>query len=120
MEPTGRADDALPVTTDKTHRRDVIAAKAVLRGIEKRRHARAESARERVLRMMALLDTLLTRMPEDAPETDMREIERIVNALRTADQSLSRGITGEGMQALELAGARIQRLAARFQDQGPI
>lgn len=96
------------------HRRDVITAKSVLRGIEKRRHARAEAAREKVLLMLASLDTILSRLPEDAPAEDLAEIERIVTTLRTADQSLSRGVLASGMQSLDLARARIERMAARL------
>ena len=38
--------------------------------------------------MMAKLDSVLSRLPDDVADEDLREIERIVTTLRTADQSL--------------------------------
>ncbi len=116
-----QTDARATLTSDSkpNHRREVITAKSVLRGIEKRRHARAETAREKVLRMLAALDTIMSRLPEDAAASDLAEIERIVNTLRTADQSLSRGVTSSGMQSLDLARARIDRLADRLRDDAP-
>lgn len=99
-----------------SHIRDVITAKSVLRGIERRRHSRAELARSKVLEMLAELDTILSQLPEDATNSDLAEIERIVNTLRTADQSFQRNILTSGMQSLDLARARIARMAARLRE----
>lgn len=107
------------LTEGPNHRRDFVTARLVLRGIEKRRHPRAEAARARVLEMMTRLDTILSRLPEEAPPEDLQEIDRIVNALRTADQSLSRGIVVAGMQSLELARARIERMHRRLEEGEP-
>ena len=94
----------------------VGAAKSVLRNIERRRHARADRARDRVMAILGNLDVILAHLPEDAPDDDLREIERIVTALRTADQDLANGRLGAGMQALDLARARVDRLAMRLRD----
>jgi exonuclease VII small subunit len=93
----------------------VAVAKTVLSNIERRRSARTSTARQRVLGMAAMLDVILARMPESPAEADLREIERIVNALHTADQNLARGAVSAGLQIFELARARIQRLAARLE-----
>lgn len=92
------------------------AARATLRSIDRRRHARADRARERVATILGNLDVILMHLPEDAPADDLREIERIVNALRTADQNIGAGKLPAGMQALDLARARVDRMAMRLRD----
>lgn len=82
--------------------------------IKGRRHTSAESARERVMAMMADLDVVLLHLPEDPPDEIITEVERVVITLRTADQCLSDGNSASGMQSLELAKARLDRLAARL------
>ena len=102
------------LTFDVSHRRDVNTAKSLLNSIDKRRSVRSEVVRQRVLAVFALLEVLLSRLPEEPAESDMHEIERIVAALRSADANLGHGARTAGVQALELAKARTERLAARL------
>lgn len=115
--PPGKA--AVTTESNTNHRRDVMTAKFVLHAIDRRRNPRVESAHDKVLGMFAALDMILTQMPEDAPDSDLEEIERIVTTLRTADQSFSQGGSSSGMQSLELARARIERLALRIRPEEP-
>lgn len=102
--------------TNTSHRRDVMTAKFVLHTIGRRRNPRVENAHDKVLAMFAALDTILTEMPEDAATSDLAEIERIVTTLRTADDSFVHGNSNAGMQSLELARGRIERLAMRLRE----
>ena len=95
-------------------RRDAHTARVVLRMINGRRHTSSASASERVMEMMAHLDVVLLNLPEDPPADMISEIERIVVTLRTADQNFSDGNSASGMQSLELAKARLDRLAAKL------
>lgn len=82
--------------------------------IQRHRHSQAASARERVLATMADLDLVILRLPDDPPDEMIAEVERIVMSLRNADETLSRGDSRAGMLSLELASARLSRLAARL------
>ncbi|MCR9245286.1 MAG: hypothetical protein NXI31_09660 [bacterium] len=102
------------MSKSSTTRRDAHTARVVLRMIDGRRHTSAASARERVMAMMADLDVVLLNLPEDPPDDLIQEVERIVVTLRTADESLSQGDSGSGMQMLGLAKSRLDRLASRM------
>ena len=86
----------------------------MLRMIQRHRHSQAASARERVLATLADLDLVILRLPEDPPDDMVAEVERIVMSLRNADETLSRGDARSGMQSLDLAAARLHRLADRL------
>ena len=88
----------------------------MLRLIQRHRHSQAASARERVLATMADLDLVILRLPEDPPDDMIAEVERIVRSLRNADETLGRGDSRSGMLSLELAAARLRRLADRLPD----
>lgn len=106
------------MTNGSTTRRDAHTARVVLRMIKGRRHTRAATANERVMAMMADLDKVLLYLPQDPPDDVIAEIERVVMTLRTADQCLSDGNSASGMQSLELAKARLDRIAARLAADG--
>lgn len=84
--------------------------------IQRHRHSQAASARERVMATMADLDLVILRLPEDPPDDMVAEVERIVMSLRNADETLSRGDSRAGMLSLDLAAARLRRLADRLPD----
>ena len=91
----------------------------MLRMIQQRRHIQTASARERVLATLADLDVVMLRLPEDPPQQLVAEIERIVQSLRNADESLERADSRAGMLSLELASARLRRLAAELPELPP-
>lgn len=91
--------------------RQVSEAKNVLRRIGRRVDQRSETTRQRIQRLLVSLDAILSTLPEDVPESTLKEVERIVQALHTADQSWNQGQQTSARQSLELAGARIDRLA---------
>lgn len=94
--------------------RDAQSARSVLRKIGNHRHSNATSARDRVLDMMAGLDFVILHLPDDPPDDVMAEIERIVTTLRTSDEAFVSGNTRTGMQSLELARARLDRLTKQL------
>ncbi|MCA8949011.1 MAG: hypothetical protein KDE27_05880 [Planctomycetes bacterium] len=102
------------MTKSSTTRRDAHTARVVLRMIKGRRHTSAASASERVMSMMADLDKVLLYLPQDPPDDIITDVERVVMTLRTADQCLTDGNTASGMQSLDLARARLDRIAARL------
>lgn len=98
----------------RTIRSDAHNARVMLRMIQRHRHSQAASARERVLSTMADLDLIILRLPEDPPQDLVDEVERIVSALRNADVRLADGDSRAGMLQLDLASARLRRLADRL------
>lgn len=100
---------------DPNPRRDFLHARSMLRTLERRRNQRAQ-ARERVLEMMASLDLVIAQLPEALDPGMLSEIERVVITLRTADQSIEDGQVRSGLQSLDLARARIERLLAAVQN----
>jgi len=97
------------VSKPSTTRREAHTARVVLRMIENREHKESESARERVMAMMAALDAVLLHLPDDPPDAMVAEIERVVTTLRTADVTLSSGNISGGLMTLDLARARLDR-----------
>ncbi|MCA8973337.1 MAG: hypothetical protein KDC98_01380 [Planctomycetes bacterium] len=95
----------------RTTHRTTVAAKALLCMMKTRRHDRAESAHERIAATMAALDTVIVHLPDDPTDDQVAEVDRIVTALRTADECLGNGNTHSGIQLLDLARGRVQRLA---------
>lgn len=91
--------------------RDAQTVRAVLRRIGARKHTSAEGARERILAMMAALDYVMAHLPEDPPDDVVTEIERVVTTLRTSDDAFGAGNARSGMQTLDLARARLERLS---------
>lgn len=101
-------------TEGRSTHRETVSAKALLCMIEMRRHSSAESARERVMAMMAALDAIILHLPEDPPDEVLVEVERVVTTLRTADESLQSGDSRTGIQSLDLAKGRLERLRKRL------
>jgi hypothetical protein len=91
----------------------------MLRMIQRHRHSQAATARELVVTTMADLDQVLLRLPPEPDEAIINEIARIVTTLRTADQQLGAANSRGGMQALDLACARLQRLARSLPELPP-
>ena len=87
--------------------------------IQRHRHTQTASAFERVGLTLSDLDLVILRLPEDPPENLVAEVERIVRSLRNADEALSRGDSRAGMQSLDLASARLRRLAAQLPELPP-
>lgn len=90
-------------------RRDTHKARVLLRMIEHRDGEGVAGTRDHVMQMMAALDAVLARLPDDPPDHVVAELERIVTTLRTADACLQSGNAAGGMQTLELARARLER-----------
>lgn len=99
------------------HGKGFAEAKAVLRRLGPKAQRRSEAIRLRLQRMLVSLDAILTSLPEDVTQEVLGEVDRIVVTLHTADASWSQGAFASASQSIELAGARIDRLA-RSQVQG--
>ena len=85
--------------------------------IENREATFSESARQRTVRMMADLDTVLLHLPDDPPDDIVTEVDRIVTTLRNADANMQDRNESAAMQMLDLAQARIDRFARRLSDE---
>jgi hypothetical protein len=93
-------------------RRNFLRARVVLRSFA-RRSERADAQR-RVTAMLAMLDVVIGQLPEDVDDDTLADVERVVTTLRTADASIENDQITSGLQSLDLAQARLSRLAQRF------
>ncbi|MCK5941998.1 MAG: hypothetical protein KAI24_08530 [Planctomycetes bacterium] len=76
------------------------------------------TVQDRINEMMAFLDSVILRLPEDPPDAMVEELDRVVTTLRTADGSLQGGNESATMQMLDLARARLQRFAKQVDEFG--
>ena len=89
--------------------RDAHTAKVVLRVIGNRSQGNRNSVRDQIVHMTLSLDEVILKLPEDPPDDMVAELERIVTALRTADQSLLAEQIPAALSSLELARQRLDR-----------
>lgn len=97
------------------HSQTVTAVKQALR-ILKGMGALSPSTRlgqvgERAAQLFGVLDSLLAVLPEDTSDEAMGEVERVVETLHEVDQSWPACGDAEAQRLLELAAARLRRLA---------
>ena len=106
--------------TNSNTRRDAHSAKVMLRMIDHRGKSAGLHASQRIEQMMAALDSVIMRLPEDPPDDMVQEFDRIVTTLRTADENVQAGNASSSRQSLDLAKARIERFAKLVEDYEPI
>jgi len=99
-----------------TSRRDAYSARVMLRRIGARDEDFGETVQDRINEMMAFLDAVILRLPDDPPDDMVEELERVVTTLGTADQSLVDGNNTASLQMLDLARARLERFAQQVED----
>lgn len=90
----------------------------MLRRIGGRDEEFGKTIRERIDEMMAFLDAVILRLPEDPPDNMVEELERVVTTLRTADTTLLEGNSPAALQMIDLARARLERFAKQVENYG--
>ncbi|MFN3241183.1 MAG: hypothetical protein ACE37K_06680 [Planctomycetota bacterium] len=96
-----------------TSRRDAYSARVMLRRIGGRDEQFGATIRERIDEMMAFLDAVILRLPDDPPDDMVEELERVVTTLSTADASLASGNSTASLQMIDLARARLERFVRK-------
>ena len=89
---------------------NVRTARALLDELDEQKDSFDEGNDGSIPAMMAALDQLIMRMPDDPAGNLMDEFERIVNTLHTANELLDAGNTNGAAQSLAMAHSRINRL----------
>ncbi len=69
---------------------------------------------ERASQLFSVLDSLLSVLPQDTPDDVLEEVERVVETLHNVDQSWPACGDGEAQRLLDLAAARLRRIAKRL------
>ena len=96
--------------------RDAYSAKVVLRVIGKRAQGNRDSIRNQIVHMTLSLDEIIMKLPDDPPDDMVAELERIVTALRTADNSLLANEVPAALGSLDLARKRLDRFVQRIDE----
>lgn len=69
---------------------------------------------ERVTQLFLVLDSMVGQLPEDLPDGVLEEVERVVDALHDVDQNWPQCGDAPANQKLDLAAARLRRIAQRL------
>ncbi|MFK7742395.1 MAG: hypothetical protein AB8H80_18925 [Planctomycetota bacterium] len=96
--------------------RDVCSTRVKLRMLSNREASFGRIARREIDSMLADLDVVMLRLPDDPPDDLCTELERIATTIRNADAELINANRTAAGQLLALAQARLRRFVGMVEE----